>query len=147
MEVQDKHSAEEVKRLQRCMNDLISMMALPALWSGGDPSQIARTLIDVLQRLLHLDLIYVQLSDPTGDAPIEMVGAAQTPARVSDPTEIGKELLRLLGDDSQKWPAQALCRLGDRELSIVPVRLGLRGEFDMLVAGAERSDFPTQSEE
>jgi hypothetical protein len=34
MEVQDKHSAEEVKRLQRCMNDLISMMALPALWSG-----------------------------------------------------------------------------------------------------------------
>ncbi len=147
MNAQEEHPAEEVKRLQRCMNDLISMMALPALWSGGDPSQIARTLIDVLQRLLHLDLIYVQLNDPTGDAPIEMVKDAQTPAQVSDPRQIGTELLRLLGDDSQKWPMRALCRLGDRELSIVPMRLGLRGKLDMLVAGAERSDFPSQTEE
>ena len=107
MDAQEEHPAEEVKHLQRCMNDLISMMALPALWSGGDPSQIARTLIDVLQRLLHLDLIYVQLNDPTGDAPIEMVKDAQTPAQVSDPREIGAELLRLLGDDSQKWPMRS----------------------------------------
>jgi PAS domain S-box-containing protein len=147
MDAQEEHPAEEVKRLQRCMNDLISMMALPALWSGGDPSQIARTLIDVLQRLLHLDLIYVQLNDPTGDAPIEMARGAQIPARVSDPNEIGAELLRSLGDDSQKWPPRAVCRLGDKDLSIVPVRLGLGGELDMLVAGAERSDFPGQTEE
>jgi PAS domain S-box-containing protein len=147
MDAQEEHPAEEVKRLRRCMNDLISMMALPALWSGGDPSQIARTLIDVLKRLLHLDLIYVQLNDPTGDAPIEMVGGAQNPAQVSDPSEIGAELLRFLGDDSQKWPTRAVCRLEDRELSIVPVRMGLRGELDMFVAGAERSDFPDQTEE
>jgi PAS domain S-box-containing protein len=147
MEVQDKHLAEEVVRLRRCMNDLISMMALPALWSGGDLSQIARTLIDVLHRLLNLDLIYVKLNNPTDDAPIEMARHAQAPAQASDPSQIGAELLRLLGDDSQKWPARAGCRLGDRELSIVPVRLGLGGELDMLVAGAERSDFPGQSEE
>ena len=147
MQVQDNHLAEEVKRLQRCMNDLISMMALPALWSGGDPSQIARTLIDVLQRLLHLDLIYVQLNDPTGGAPIEMVRGTQTPAQTPEPRELGATLLHSLGADPQKWPTRARCRLGDRELSIVPARLGLRGELDMLVAGAERSDFPSQTDE
>jgi PAS domain S-box-containing protein len=148
MDAQEEHPAEEVKRLRRCVNDLISMMALPALWSGGDPSHIARTLIDVLQRLLHLDLIYVKLDDSTGEAPIEeMVRDAQTAAQVSDPKEIGAELLQLLGDDAQKWPTRTLYQLGNREFWIVPLRLGLGAELDMLVAGAERSDFPDQTEE
>ena len=49
MEVQYEHSAGEVKRLQRCMNDLVSVLALPAIWSGGEPSQIVRTLLDALR--------------------------------------------------------------------------------------------------
>ena len=78
MDTQEKHPGEEVKRLQRCISDLISMMALPALWSGGDPSQIARTLIDVLQRMLHLELIYVQLKDPLGEVAVELARMAQS---------------------------------------------------------------------
>jgi hypothetical protein len=38
MNEQDAQAAEEVKRLQRCLNDLVSLMALPALWSRDDPS-------------------------------------------------------------------------------------------------------------
>ena len=147
MEVQEKHLAEEVKRLQRSINDMVSMLALPALWSGADPSQIARTLIDVLHRLLRLDLIYVQLNDPTSKAPIEMARDTQITAPTPDARKIGAELLRLLGSDSQKWPARAICPFGDRELTLVPLRLGLSGEFEMLVAGSERSDFPDQTEE
>ena len=64
MEMQPEHPAEEIKRLQRCINDLVSVLALPAIWSGGDPSQIARTLLDVLLGMLHLDLVYVRLNDP-----------------------------------------------------------------------------------
>ena len=45
---------------------------------------------------------------------------------------------------SQKWPSRIHGRFGDRNLSIVPLRLGLHGEIGMLVAGAERSDFPGQ---
>ena len=96
MEMQDEHPAKEVKRLQRCINDLVSLLALPALWSGGDPSHIARTLIDVLHRMLHLDLVYVQLNGSAGDAPIEIVRVAQSPSQTSEPREIGAELLRLL---------------------------------------------------
>ena len=147
MDAQETHPGEEVKRLQRCISDLISMMALPALWSGGDPSQIGRTLIDGLQRMLHLKLIYVQLKDLLGEVAIELARVAQSPAPATQPGEVGAQLNRLLGDDPQKWPSRIQGRFGDRNLSIVPLRLGLHGEIGMLVAGAERSDFPGQTEE
>ena len=147
MDAQEKHPGEQVKRLERCINDLISMMALPALWTGGDPSQIGRTLIDVLQRMLHLQLIYVQLKDPLGEVTLELARVAQTSVPATQPREVGAQLNRLLGNDPQKWPSRIQGRFGDRNLSIVPLRLGLHGEIGMLVAGAERSDFPGQTEE
>jgi PAS domain S-box-containing protein len=147
MDEQDKHPDPEVKRLQRCINDLVSLLALPALWSGGEPSQIARTLVDVLQRLLHLDLIYVELKGLPGDASVEAAGDAQSPAMASQAREIGAALHRLLGDDSQKWPPHARRGFKDRNMSLVPLRLGLHGEIGTIVAGAERADFPGQTEE
>ena len=61
MDVPARDTAEEIKRLQRCVNDLISVVALPAVWSGGEPSQIVHTLLDALLRMLQLDLVYVRL--------------------------------------------------------------------------------------
>src|SRR5580698_9657132 len=58
MEAQAEHPAEEIKRLHRCINDLVGLLALPAMWSGGEPSQIVRTLLDVLLDMLRLDLVY-----------------------------------------------------------------------------------------
>ena len=146
MDGQEKHPGEQVKHLERCISDLISMMALPALWTGGDPSQIGRTLIDVLQRMLHLELVYVQLKDPLGEVTVELARMAHFSAAAEQPGEVGAQLNRLLGDDPQKWPTRTQGRFGDRNLSIVPLRLGLHGEIGMLVAGAERSDFPGQTE-
>ena len=51
-----EHPADEVKQLRRCVNDLISVIALPAIWSGGGTSQMVRTLADVLMDMLDLDL-------------------------------------------------------------------------------------------
>ncbi len=147
MDATQTHPGEEVKRLQRCISDLISMMALPAIWSGGDPSQIGRTLIDGLQSMLHLKLIYVQLKDMLGDVVIELARVAQSSARDLQPGEVGAQLNRLLGDDPQKWPSRIEGRFGDKNLSIVPLPFGLRGEIGMLVVGAERSDFPGQTEQ
>ena len=50
-----EHTVEEIKRLRRCINDLVSVVALPATWSGGEPSQIVRTLFNVLPGMLNLD--------------------------------------------------------------------------------------------
>ena len=54
MDVQPGDVAEEIKRLQRCINDLVSLFALPAVWSGCEPSQIVNTLLDALLRMLQL---------------------------------------------------------------------------------------------
>jgi hypothetical protein len=64
MEGPIEHPADEIKRLQRCMNNMVSLLALPAIWSGGGPSHIVRTLLDVLLGMLRLDFVYVRLNDP-----------------------------------------------------------------------------------
>ena len=138
--------AEENKRLRRCINDLVSVLALPATWIGGEPSQIARTLLDVLPDMLHLDLIYVRLEHLAGKPPIEVARIAQPGTLAIAPEEIGELLNRHLGDDPQKWPSLACSRIGEKEISIVPVQLGLQGEIGVIVAGSYRLDFPGQTE-
>ena len=146
MEAQPEHPAEEIKRLQRCINDLVSVLALPAIWSGGEPSQIVHTLLDALLSMLPLDLVYVRLKDPVGEAPIEMVRVAQSRKPMPRPQEIGEVLNRWLGADPQKWPPRVRNPIGDGDISIVPLRLGLQGEIGVIVAGSQRADFPGQTE-
>jgi C4-dicarboxylate-specific signal transduction histidine kinase len=145
-----EHPADEIKRLQRCINDLVSVLALPAIWTGGEPSQIVSTLLDALLSMLHLDLIYVRLKDPVSEAPIEMVrGAPMSKLALRLTTrrqEIGEALDHWLGDDPQKWPPLARNPIGDEDISIVPLRLGLQSEIGVIVAGSQRADFPGQAE-
>ena len=96
--MQLEEPGEAIKRLQRCINDVVSLLALPAIWSGGDPSRIARTLLDVLASMLHLDLVYVRLNDPSGEAPIEMVRVGQSQTRMLRPEQIGADIGRWLED-------------------------------------------------
>jgi hypothetical protein len=53
-------SAEELKHLQRGMSDLVSMLALPAVWSGQEPRQIVTTFHDALMATLNLDFLYTR---------------------------------------------------------------------------------------
>jgi len=72
MDLQREAPVDEVKRLQRCLNDLVSVLALPAMWSGSEPAQIVDRLLDSLLGMLELDLVYVRVNDPVGGAPIEV---------------------------------------------------------------------------
>jgi PAS domain S-box-containing protein len=146
MEVKPEHPTEEIKHLRRCINDLVSVLALPAVWSGGDLTQIARTLLDVLLGMLCLDLVYLQLKDPVRERPIEMARVAQSRDLTFRPQEIGELLRRRLGPDPQKWPPQVQNPFGDGDISIVPLQLGLQDEIGLLVAGSRRADFPDQTE-
>jgi PAS domain S-box-containing protein len=146
MDVQPSDPAEEIKRLQRCVNDLISVLALPAMWSGGEPAQIVHTLLDALLRMLQLDLVYVRLTETGGQAPIEMVRFARSQNYIAQPHEIGMVLNDWLGADPQRWPPVMRNHLGDRDISIVPLGLGLQREIGVIVAGSGREDFPQQTE-
>jgi PAS domain S-box-containing protein len=146
MEVQLEHHADEIKRLQRCINDLVSVMALPAVWNGSQPAEIVRTLIEVLFGMLRLDLIYVRLGVAVNETPVEMVRSAQSRSLRAGPREIGELFKRCLGDDPQEWPPLARNTIGGEDLTLVPLRLGLQGEIGVIVAGSRRADFPQQTE-
>ena len=73
-----EQTADEIGRLQGCINDLISVLALPATWSGQESAQIVDTLLDLLVGILRLDFAYARLKGPVGEAPIEVVRLAQT---------------------------------------------------------------------
>jgi PAS domain S-box-containing protein len=146
MDVQPGDVAEETKRLQRCINDLISLFSLPAMWSGGEPSQLVQTLLDALLRMLQLDLVYARLRESGGQAPIEMVRFAPSQEHTPQPHEIGEIFEHWLGADPQEWPPLIRNPMGGRDISIIPLGLGLQGEIGVIVAGSERADFPQQTE-
>jgi PAS domain S-box-containing protein len=120
--VRQEHTAGEIKRLQRSLNDLVSVLALPAMWSGSQPSQIVHTLLDALLSRLCLALVYARLQDPAGGAPNQW-----------------------FGDDPQKWPSR-LRSIGDEDISLVSQLFGLHSEIEVIVAGSDRADFPGQTE-
>ena len=53
-----EHAANEIKRLKACINNLISVQALPAIWSGGQPPQTVSALLDMLPQMLGLDFAH-----------------------------------------------------------------------------------------
>ncbi|MGB7600515.1 MAG: PAS domain S-box protein [Candidatus Sulfotelmatobacter sp.] len=152
MEVQPELASGEVKHLQRCINDLISLLALPAVWSGGDPSQVLHTLLDALMRMLRLDLVCVRLTDPVSEAPVEIARIAELQRQgqrqrpMPSAHEICEALSQCFKNDSRKWPPQLRNLMGEGNVSIVPLPLGSQGELGVIVAAAERADFPRQTE-
>ena len=73
-----KEPVDRVKHLKECVNNLISVLALPAIWTGGEAHQIVTALLDTLLGMLRLDCVYVGLRDAAGLSPIEMIRAAQS---------------------------------------------------------------------
>ena len=96
--------------------------------------------------MLQLDLAYVQLNDPLGEAPIEMVRVGQSQTRMLRPEQIGEHISRWLEADPRQWPPLVQNPVGDGDLSILPMRLGLQGEIGIIVAGSRRTDFPRETE-
>ena len=146
MELKPEVASGEIKHLQLCINDLVSLLALPAMWSGGDPSQVLDTLLDALMRILRLNLVSVRLTDPAGEAPVEIVRIAEPRGPMPSAHEICEALSQCFRNESRRWPPLLRNLMGEGDVSIVPLPLGLQGELGVIVAAAERTDFPRQTE-
>src|SRR5215471_6275144 len=144
--VQRDPQADDIKRLQGCITGLLSVLALPAIWSGHASSQIADTLLDVLVRLLHLDFAYIRLRDARDGAPIELVRVAQPRCPAAQPRAVGQALSRWVTTETCPAPCVITNPVGPGEVSITCFRLGLEDAVGGVVAGAQRADFPTQVE-
>ena len=135
--------AREVKRLERCINDLIGLLALPAKWSTEDPAQILDVLMDAVLRMLSLDFFYARLENPS---PLEVFRTAESCNSQVTSQDIGVVVSHWLGGDGCKPLSSTRVRFGDKGVSLFPTLLGIHGEIGIIVAGCERADFPNQSE-
>ena len=146
MDVQEKDSADEIKRLQRCVNDLISLLALPAIWTGREPTQIVHMLLDALLRMLRLDFAYARLKDPATTTPMEILRVADSCKLTMLSQDVRGMLSKWFKDEENSLSPPMRNRLEERDISIFPVPLGIHGEIGMVVVGSERADFPSQTE-
>ncbi len=136
---------EQVKDLQRVINDLIGLTALPAMWTGADPSNVVGTLLDVLLVMLGLDFVYVLLTQSNLDI-ADAVRFTQSLVATFQPDEIGRALVGSFGDNVSLWPLGGRVSTGAGDFSVAIVRMGLQGEIGTIVAGSRRVDFASETE-
>ncbi len=139
-------TADEVKRLQSCINDLISVLALAAIWSGSKSCQMLGTLLDSLLAILRLDFACARLNDSIDGSPVEVVRLAQRQHPSALPQEVGRALGRWLSGDQTASRFVIPNPAGEGEVAIASFSLGLQDEVGVLVAGSRRADFPTDIE-
>jgi PAS domain S-box-containing protein len=136
-------SLDDAAKLRHCLNDLISVMALPAMWTDKEPGHIAGMLADALLGMLNLVFVLVCLNDPEGKPSPEVLRVQES---WTDPREVRTLLARALGADPRQWPSRAQIPGQPAGWSIATTRLGVRGEMGVLVAGSARAGFPDQVE-
>src|SRR5437016_11152585 len=146
VEVEMEKTADEVKRLQSCINDLISVMALAAIWTGNESCQMLGTLLESLLAILRLDFACARLNDSIDGSPVEVVRLAQRQHPSAQPQEVGRALDRWLSGDQTASRFVIPNPAGEGEVAIASFSLGLQDEVGVLVAGSRRADFPTDIE-
>ena len=142
-----EHTPDEVRRLKACINDLISLLALPAIWGGRSPSEVGTTLLDALVGVLRLDFAYLRLKDSMGSGtPVELLQVPQPEGSVLQRGAVEQALKAWLSGESRssRLVVESPTRAG--EISIASRSLGLEGEIGVLLVGSVRSDFPTQTD-
>lgn len=136
----------EINQLKACVNDLVSLLALPAMWTGGEPRRIISALLDVLLGVLHLDFAYARWKSSSGGVPAEIVRLPRHRGASVRPGQIGEALKPWLMDGPRPSPLVIRNPTGDGDVSLAPLRLGLQEELGWVVMGARRAGFPTQTE-
>jgi len=135
----------EIQNLQRCINDLASVLALTAMWTGAGPLQIINTLLDALLGMLNLDVLYARLNEPASIDSTEMVRMASS-MNPELPQAIGAVIRGWIDEDPEQQVPVLRKQLGAIDLSIVRLPIGLQGDIGVIVAGSRRPNFPEKTE-
>ena len=139
-------SPQETKLLRSCINDLISVLALPDTWSGGDSSQIVTTLLDAVVRMLRLDFAYARFLPKGNGSATEVLRLAKSQTTSVRPEDVGLAFKDSLTNAAPTSPALMPNPIGEGKVFIAPLGLGLQDEMGLLVAASKRRDFPTRIE-
>ena len=132
----------EVLRLRAVLRDLVALSAIPAVWIGREPPDVATGLADELVELLRLDFAFVRLCDPEGAGAVEVTRG--------DAWKRFPELLESHLATSVQFPRKEIFADVGGGCDLyrgIAIRIGVNGERGVVAAASERSDFPTATDQ
>jgi PAS domain S-box-containing protein len=144
--VETEQTTQEINRLRRCINDLASLLGLPAMWTGQDCSRVISTLFAVLIRMLDLDFAYARMSEPGNGSPREWMRSADRIDQHTEPKEIGRALEPYLAAEMPTANFRIANPLAEDTASIAVFHLGVQDRIGVFVAASRRPEFPTETE-
>src|SRR3989442_14910438 len=132
--------------LRSQLRDVVAILALPAVWSGRDATDIPEAVLEVLSSMLRLDLAYIRAAAPAGSGPLEMARVQGRP----DLRGRGREIAGLLAQRTTDPDANQALVLRDpatgEALRATRIALGLAGQTGVVIAASRRPSFPTPFE-
>src|SRR5260370_23687900 len=137
--------SEDGRHLRRPMRDLVALSALPAVWAGYQPRQVAEGLAEVLLATLRLDLVYLRRPGETEGQEMEVARTAGRPTRTDETRNIGRALAPCL-DGGTADSAPSILNPAGGTVHLVIVRIGGDREDGVLVAGSQQTGFPHEED-
>jgi len=132
--------------LQSRINDLVSIQALPAVWSGLQSCDIVGILLEAVVRILDLDFAYACVRDSLVDSSIELIRLPQCRAAPISAEQFRRDLRDYLGGELPIRPVAISNPLRQGVVKIAPFHFGVHDELGLALAASQRSDFPTKNE-
>jgi len=142
--VSDTHSEE--RWLKECLRDLTAFTSLPLLYKDKTAGEIANSLSGILQSTLRSDFVFVRITGPFAEEPIDAARAAKRYPKVDVP-EISERVAPLLQLGRGGRVVAGPNPVGSGELLFVLRPFGFQGEYGvLLVGGSGALGFPTTTD-
>lgn len=141
-----ENASGEIGRLQECIDHLLSVWSVDAMWRSSETSEIVRTLIQSLVGMLRLEFGYARLNDCNNGRSIELIDSFNNESKSIQPQEVGRKLDPWLAGVPPSKPLVIPNPVGAGMVSMTFLRLGVDGEFGLFAVGSGRKDFPTRNE-
>jgi PAS domain S-box-containing protein len=121
-------------------------MALPSLRAGAESQHIADHLLDALLSMLGLTFIIGRFNEPDGASYIEVMRMGMPFQSGCRDPQMEVAIMEALANLPLDCPSGFPIRIRGVDLRVASTLLGVNGDIGMLVVGADRPDFPRQTE-
>jgi len=138
-------ASDQTREVRRTIRDLVALSALPAIWVGYQPHQVAESLADVLLNTLPLEFVYLRLRGLADGREIEVARTGRRPTTGGQTQVIRRAVAPWLDQATVDLPQAMPSPMGGGTARIVRVPIGWEGD-DLLIAGSLQADFPTEEE-
>jgi signal transduction histidine kinase len=141
-----RQGADEVKRLEGYIDDLISASAVPELAYRTGASSIAGTFLELIIRDLRLDFACARLADAFTPTPVDIVRLPESQRANAQPHNVSQAIDSWLAAGPPRWPYVVPNPFGDGHVALALLPLGLQHRAGHVIVGCGRAGFATKSE-